>query len=112
MAVTPDPFLSEFEIYVMSAIARLGDDAYGMTILREIELRTGRQLAVGAVYAALARLTDKGLVANELQAPLPIKGGRARRHVRLTVAGKRTLAHSAAMLARMIPAALRSGGLK
>ena len=107
-----DPFLSEFEIYVMSAIARLGDEAYGMTILREIEARTGRQLAVGAVYAALARLTDKGLVANELQAPLPVKGGRARRHVRLTPAGKRTLAHSATMLARMIPAALRSGGLR
>src|SRR5688572_16743866 len=34
-----DPFLSEFEIYVMSAIARLGDEAYGMTILREIEQR-------------------------------------------------------------------------
>jgi DNA-binding PadR family transcriptional regulator len=110
--MTPDPFLSEFEIYVMSAIARLGDEAYGMTILGEIEVRTGRQLAVGAVYAALARLTDKGLVANELKAPLPIKGGRARRHVRLTPAGKRTLAHSATMLARMIPAALRSGGLK
>ena len=76
--MTPEPFLSEFEIYVMSAIARLGDDAYGMTILREIEVRTSRQLAVGAVYAALARLTDKGLVANELQAPLPIKGGEAR----------------------------------
>jgi len=107
-----EPFLSEFEIYVMSAIARLDDDAYGMTILREIEQRTGRQLAVGAVYAALARLTDKGLVANELQAPLPVKGGRARRHVRLTPAGQRTLAHSATMLARMIPSALRSGGLK
>lgn len=105
-------FLSEFEIYVMSAIARIGDDAYGMTILREIEARTGRQLAVGAVYAALARLADKGLVANEMQAPLPVKGGRARRHVRLTASGRRTLAHSAAMMAKMIPATLRSGGLK
>ena len=110
--MAPDPFLSEFEIYVMSAVARLGDAAYGMTILREIEARTGRQLAVGAVYAALARLTEKGLVDSQLQAPLPVKGGRARRHVRLTAHGRKTLTHSAAMLARMIPAALRTGGLK
>jgi DNA-binding PadR family transcriptional regulator len=102
-------FLSEFEIYVMSAIARLGDEAYGMTVMREIEQRCGRQLAVGAVYAALARLTGKGLVTHELRDPLPVPGGRARRHVRLTAAGRRALAHSASMLAKMIPAALLGG---
>lgn len=102
-------FLSEFEIYVMSAIARLGDEAYGMTVMRQIEQRCGRQLAVGAVYAALARLTEKGLVANEMRDPLPVQGGRARRHVRLTAAGNRALSHSATMLARMIPAALLGG---
>ena len=102
-------FLTEFEIYVMSAIARLGDDAYGMTILREIETRTGRQLAVGAVYATLSRLTTKGLVTAELRDPLPVPGGRARRHVHLTATGRRTLAHSAAMLARMVPASVYGG---
>ena len=35
-------YLAEFELYVMSAVARLGDNAYGMTIRREIEERCRR----------------------------------------------------------------------
>jgi len=54
--------LGEFEQIVMLAIARLGDDAYGMRIRREIDARSGRSPALGAVYATLDRLTDKGLV--------------------------------------------------
>ena len=108
----PEAFLSEFEIYLLSAVTRLGNGAYGMSILREIETRTGRQLAVGGVYAALARLEDKGLVATTVGAPTPVQGGRARRYVRLTTAGRDALAHSASMLARMIPASGVSGGRK
>ena len=55
-------FLGEFEIYVMLAVSRLGDDAYGVTIRGAIEARTGRDVAIGAVYATLGRLADKGLV--------------------------------------------------
>ena len=55
-------YLGEFEQLVMLAVARLGDDAYGMTIRREIESRTSRAASLGAVYATLDRLTDKGLV--------------------------------------------------
>jgi PadR family transcriptional regulator PadR len=55
----PGQFLAEFELYVMLAIARLGDDAYGASIRRDIEGRTGRPVSVGALYATLARLGDK-----------------------------------------------------
>ncbi len=55
-------YLGEFEQIVMLAVARLGDDAYGMTIRREIESRSGRPVSLGACYATLDRLTDKGLV--------------------------------------------------
>ena len=44
-------FLGEFEVYVMLALAHQGADAYGVTIRREIEARTGRTVAIGAVYA-------------------------------------------------------------
>jgi len=54
--------LGEFEQIVMLAVARLGDDAYGMTIRREIEARAGRAVSLGAVYATLDRLTDKTMV--------------------------------------------------
>ena len=103
-------YLAEFEIYVMSAVSLLGDEAYGMTIRREIEERAGRRVAIGAIYATLARLADKGYVTMRISEPLPVQGGRARKYVRLTAAGRRALNHSTAMLARMVPALSGHGG--
>ena len=88
----------------MSALSLLGEDAYGVTIRREIEQRSGRRVAMGAVYATLARLADKGLVAFRVSEPIPVQGGRARKYARLTPAGRRALAASTEMLVRMIPA--------
>ena len=95
-------FVGEFELYVMLALAHLGDDAYGVTIRREIEARTGRTVAIGAVYATLARLEEKGLVRFRVSDPQPVQGGRARKYFSLTGAGTRALRHSTAMLARMM----------
>jgi PadR family transcriptional regulator PadR len=98
----PEPFLAEFELYVMLAVARLGDDAYGVTIRREIEERTGRPVSVGALYATLARLGQKKLVAFRISDPRPVPGGRSRKYCRLTKQGRAALAHSATMLTRMM----------
>ena len=95
-------FIGEFELYVVLALAHLGDDAYGVTIRREIEARTGRTVAIGAVYATLARLEEKGLVRFRVSDPQPVQGGRARKYFSLTGAGTRALRHSTAMLARMM----------
>ena len=95
-------FVGEFELYVMLALAHQGDDAYGVTIRREIEARTGRTIAIGAVYATLARLEEKGLVQFRISDPQPVQGGRARKYFSLTRPGARALRHSTAMLARMI----------
>ena len=95
-------FLAEFELYLMLAITRLGNEAYGVTIRREIEERTGRPVSIGAVYATLGRLGDKGLVAFRESDPLPIQGGRARKYFTLTTAGQQALRHSATMLERMM----------
>lgn len=104
-------FLGEFEIYVMLALAHLGAGAYGVSIRQEIEERTGRDVAIGAVYATLSRLEDKGLVRHELSAPLPVQGGRARKHYSLTPAGDRALGHAATMLTRMMQG-WRAAGLE
>jgi PadR family transcriptional regulator PadR len=98
----PGPFLAEFELYVMLAIARLGEAAYGASIRREIEARTGRPVSVGALYATLARLGDKGLLRFRVSEPEPTRGGRSRKHCTLTPAGKSALRHSTAMLTRMM----------
>ena len=95
-------FLGEFEIYVMLALVHLRHEAYGVKIRQEIERRTGRDAAIGAVYATLARLEDKELVEHELSRPLPVQGGRARKYFTLTSAGERALNHSASMINRMM----------
>lgn len=104
-------FLAEFELYVMLAAARLGEEAYGLAIRREIEARTGRPVSVGALYATLARLGGKGLMEFEESQPLPVPGGRARKLCRLTAEGREALAHSTEMLMRMMKGVhLEAGG--
>lgn len=94
-------FLGEFEQVVLLAVARLEGDGYGVSIRREIERRTGRDVAVGAVYATLARLEEKGMVVSREGEPAPRRGGRARRHFRLTPAGADGLEAARAMLDRL-----------
>ena len=61
--------LGEFEQLVLLAIVRLSAEAYGSTIRREIEERTGRSIAIGALYTALDRLERKGYVSSRLSDP-------------------------------------------
>jgi len=110
----PGPFLAEFELYVMLAVARLGDDAYGAGVRREIEAETGRPVSVGALYTTLARLEAKGLLRLRDAGPAPGQRGRPRRYCRLTPRGREAVHHSARMLARLMdgldvrPAPVRS----
>ena len=98
----PGKFLAEFELYVMMSIARLGDDAYGATVRREIEQRTGRPVSIGALYATLARLGDKGYLDFEEVDPQPGERGRARKYCRLTLDGREAMDHSMIMMRRMM----------
>jgi DNA-binding PadR family transcriptional regulator len=95
-------FLAEFELYVMLAIAQLGDDAYGAKVRQEIERRTGRPVSIGALYATLARLESKSLLVLRTAKAEPGQRGRARRYCRLTPRGAAAMRHSAAMLTRMM----------
>jgi DNA-binding PadR family transcriptional regulator len=95
-------YLGEFELYVMLALAQLGADAYGISIRQEIERRTGRDVAIGAVYATLDRLEQKALVRFTVARPEPGQSGRPRKCFSATAAGERALSHSTDMLARMM----------
>lgn len=79
----------EWELMVILAVMRLGDDPYGVPICREIEEQTGREVAVGSVYATLDRLVEKGFVSSQLGEPTGERGGRAKRYFRLTPTGVR-----------------------
>ena len=107
-------FLAEFELYIMLSLARLGDEAYGVSIRQEIEAKTGRPVSIGAVYATMGRLGEKGLVAFRVSDPLPVQGGRSRKYFHLTPKGRAVLSHSAEMLSRMmdgLPAFGKRGGV-
>src|SRR5580658_2648712 len=82
-------YLGEFELMVLLALMRLGDEAYGVPISREIEQRGGREAALGSVYAALERLEEKGLVTSRLGESTAVRGGRAKRFFRVTAQGVR-----------------------
>ncbi len=80
-------YLGEFEHIVVLALLRLADQAYGVTVRREIERRTGREVSVGAIYATLGRLETKGYVKSQLGDPTPERGGRSKRFFRVTAKG-------------------------
>jgi DNA-binding PadR family transcriptional regulator len=81
--------LGNFELMVLLAVLRLGEDAYGMPIGRELEEKRGRDVLMGSVYAALDRLEVKGLVASSMGDPTPERGGRAKKYFKLTAKGVR-----------------------
>ena len=83
--------LGEFEYLMLTAAARLGDEAYGAAIRQEIEDATGSPCSIGALYTTLDRLEDKGLLKSWLSNPTPERGGRSKRHYRLESSGERAL---------------------
>ncbi|MFC1543635.1 PadR family transcriptional regulator [Gemmatimonadota bacterium] len=83
--------LSQLEQYVLLCLIRLDDDAYGVPIHEEIERRTSRSVSIATVYSALDRLERDGLLTSHLSAPLPERGGRARRLFRLSAEGAKAL---------------------
>jgi DNA-binding PadR family transcriptional regulator len=80
-------YLGELEHVVLLALMRLGDDAYGVTVRQEIEKRTGRQVSIGATYTTLDRMEAKGMVTSYVGEPTVARGGRAKRHFKITARG-------------------------
>ena len=94
-------FLGSLEHIVLLALVRLHDNAYGMTVRREIESRTGRDISIGAIYATLERLESKGLVTSQVGKPTAERGGRAKRMFTVEAKGHKALRISQEALRRM-----------
>lgn len=89
-----DNLLGPHEQLILLAILRIGEHAYGVTIRREVEDRSGRKLSIGAVYTTLDRLERKSYVRSRLGEATTERGGRAKRHYRVTAKGERALRES------------------
>ena len=87
----PRGLLTDFELMILLAILRVGDDAYGARIAREIENTGGRMVLISAIYAALDRLDAIGLVTSTVGDPTPERGGRAKKFFRVTRKGVRAV---------------------
>jgi PadR family transcriptional regulator, regulatory protein PadR len=98
--------LGSLEHIVLLAVMRLGSDAYGMTVRREIESATARDISIGAVYATLTRLESKGFISSIQGEPTAERGGRAKRYFCMTAEGKGALRNTHDVILKM------SAGLK
>ncbi len=81
--------LGHFELLVLLALLRQGDEAYGVPIADAIETSTGKPVILASVYNTLARLEEKGLVRSSVGEPTPERGGKAKRYFAITAAGLR-----------------------
>ena len=94
-------FLGEFDQFVLLAIVHLREGAYGVTIRREIEQRSGRSISIAATYATLGRLERARYVSSWVSDPTPVRGGRARKHFKIEAAGALALERSREALSKM-----------
>jgi DNA-binding PadR family transcriptional regulator len=105
--------LSTQELFILLAILRLGDDAYGVSIAAAVAEARGKAPSIPAIYIAIDRLEDEGLVKSEMGEPESTRGGRAKRFVRLTPKGVRAVREARQALTRLwsnIPALADDGG--
>jgi PadR family transcriptional regulator, regulatory protein PadR len=80
-------YLGQLELMVLLAVMRPAREAYGVLISRDIAQKSGREVALASVYAALERLEKKGLVTSTLGEPTAERGGKARTYFKATPAG-------------------------
>jgi PadR family transcriptional regulator, regulatory protein PadR len=81
--------LGHFELLVLLALLRQGEEAYGVPIARALEQSTGKPVILASVYNTLERLEQKGLIRSTVGEPTPERGGRAKRYFSITTAGLR-----------------------
>jgi len=99
--------IGEFEQALLFSLLHLdSEQAYGVGIRREIERRTGREVSPGAIYTAMDRLEQRGLVVSELGGAEPVRGGRRKRLYTLQPAGARALKNQWERMRRMADGAL------
>ncbi len=83
--------LGAFEEMVLLSVARDEGEAYGMSVRRDVQNRSGRDVTIGAVYSTLDRLQTKGLVGSITGAGDRARGGQARRCFQLAPEGAEAL---------------------
>ena len=82
--------LGEFEEFTLLAVRALGDHTYAVPIQQYVEKVTARPVSIGAIYAALARLAEKGFLDSTMSEAVARRGGKSKRVYTVTPSGLRT----------------------
>jgi len=82
--------MGEFEELTLLAVRALGDHTYAVPVQQFVEEATGRNVSIGAIYAALSRLEAKGFVRSSIGEPTARRGGKPKRLYDVTSLGLRT----------------------
>lgn len=83
--------IGEFEELVLLTIATLGEQAYGVAVLEDIQHRAKRKISIGALHSTITRLDEKGFITSYLGEPTKERGGRRKRFFQLTASAKQAL---------------------
>jgi len=82
--------LGEFEEFTLLAVRALGDNTYAVPVQQYVEQVTARPISIGSIYAALARLEDKGFLRSTMSEAVAQRGGKSKRVYTVTPDGLRT----------------------
>lgn len=96
-----DKFLGEFEQFLLLAILRLGENAYGSTIRQLLAESIARDVTIGALYTTLERLEKKGLIESKMGEATAERGGRAKKYFKVSAQGQTALKRSKQALSNM-----------
>ena len=93
--------LGNFEEVILLTLLRLGENAYGVTVRQTVEEVTGKSASIGAIYATLDRLEEKGYVTSRQGEATPERGGRAKRYFKIEGTGLAALREAELVRARL-----------
>ena len=82
--------LGEFEEFTLLAVRALGDNTYAVPVQQYVEKMTARPVSIGSIYAALARLEEKGFLRSTMSEAVAQRGGKSKRVYAVTAVGLRT----------------------
>jgi DNA-binding PadR family transcriptional regulator len=83
--------LTMSQLILLLSVWRLKDNAYGVTIRKELARVTGRKYPYGTLYSLLDQLHKKGCVSKSIGGPTPRRGGRRKILYHVTQAGREAI---------------------
>lgn len=83
--------LGEFEELVLLMVGGLHDEAYGVSILENLEQKLNKKVNISAIHVTLKRLAEKGFVDSRFGGITNDRGGRRKKFYVITASGKKAI---------------------